>query len=502
MYVAALDVGTGGYHAAVYNDRLEVLADTYVEISYSSPHGNAALLEFDPEEFFRRGMEALASAVSEASLPPDCDLTVAVTGQRHGSVFLDSALNPLLGVANLDGRVDRETLHGWSREAPRVYRLAGRVPSEIFPAMRLVWMRREDPQRFSAIHSFLMINEWFCYRMTGNPAAEHSNTTETLLYDITAGSWSDELLEIFGLNHLHRWDLTRPGEVTGTVLPEVARGYRLPQGTKVSLSAADTQCAVVGSHAWDAGDVVVVNGSTTPVVQVCGKAILDPLGRTWVNRYTDELYLLESNAGRSGMVYRSITRALSCQDLPEALPETVLEADRLGVSGTLMPDPDAPVDFLGAPQEIRFLGEPVRVLQLLPYLMLENTAFAIAAAVEEVERTGGVPGARVFLTGGSSRSALTQALLAELLGDRSLYLTGTYDTTARGAAMVAYARVRSPGRLERGLRELPQLPGTRLVPPANLPGFSGTVRNRYARWRQSFAALRRGAELRNGGTGG
>ncbi len=493
MYVAALDVGTGGLHVAVYTAPGTVIAEAYLEIGYSSDE-TGRFLEFDPEVLFTRSMNLLAGTIRRASLPEHAQLVLAVTGQRHGSVFLDQQMQPVLAVANLDGRVDPATLQGLQEDFGKIFHLAGRIPSEIFPATRLLWMREHQREVYGRIRGFLMINEWFTYRMTGVARCERTSISESLLVSLSHAAWSDELFSIFGLSELSRWEIVPPGTIVGTLDPSVARQFGLPNHTAVSLSAADTQCAAVGSGATSAGDVVVVNGSTTPVVMVTKQPILDPLQRTWTDLYVDDLFLLESNAGRTGMVYRDMVKLLSCQELPEASIDAVFEAQRRGISANLMPDPEQSVDFHQCPQELRFTADPIAALTLLPYLMMENTAFAVAANIAELLRVTGETPRRILLTGGSSRSELTQSILAVLLADAPLFLTETYDTTARGAAMLALVAANPKLSLEEVFSEGNQHGRKPLAPPAS-SRFADVIQERYLGWRQRY----RDMALRNSG---
>lgn len=490
MYIVSIDVGTGGLHVAAYEESGQLLASDYKEVRYSSDI-MAEYLEFDPETLFQASMDLLSATIARAGIPYKETVILALTGQRHGCVFLDEKMQPVLAVANLDGRVDQETLRRFEIHRDTIYKITGRLPSEIFPALRLVWLAANQSDVFRRIHGFLMINEWFSFRLTGKPYAEKTSISESLLFDVRDASWSEQLLELFRQKDLATWPVVDPGTIVGTIQSECAGRYSLPQGALISLSAGDTQCAVIGSRAFETGDVVAVNGSTTPIVMVTDELVFDPLQRTWADLFIDDRYLIESNAGKTGMVYRGLTKALSCQELPEASPEMVFEARRLNISATLVPDPAEPIDFLGSPYEIRFTADPVQVLRLLPYLMMENTAFAIVANIDEVTRVMKMGPRRVYLTGGSSRSPLTQTIVSVLLKASPLILTSTYDTTSKGAAMLALSRVQSRLSVRDVFSSGDADNGETLYPGSVQGSFVELVRERYQQWRERFTGMKR-----------
>ena len=62
MHIAVLDIGTGGFHAALYTAGGELLTDGYQAISYRGGR-RSRNLEFDADELFLRGMRLLASLI-------------------------------------------------------------------------------------------------------------------------------------------------------------------------------------------------------------------------------------------------------------------------------------------------------------------------------------------------------------------------------------------------------------------------------------------------------
>jgi len=221
VHIIALDIGTGGLHVAVYRESGHLLADAYKVFHYASDSFPRSLV-FSPEALFADAMMQVNTTLSKAGVPDDGEFVFCITGQRHGSVFLDDRLQPVLAVANLDGRVDKETVQEFEKDSSRVYDVCGRLPSEIFPAMRLYWMERHQRELYKTIRGFLMINEWFAFRLCGKPYAEKTSVSESLLFDISRETWSDEMVSLFKQNDLERWPVVEPGSIVGSVTDEAA----------------------------------------------------------------------------------------------------------------------------------------------------------------------------------------------------------------------------------------------------------------------------------------
>src|SRR5690606_21907069 len=142
---------------------------------------------------------------------------VTATSQREGIVLTDDRGEALAGLPNIDHR-GREWEHLLQNKS-RVYQLTGRYPTSLFSAFKLVGMRERRPEIWRRTHRFMSISDWVEFHLSGVAHYEHSQASETLLYDVEAGSWSDELCGFFQLSSGLLPPLYSSGSIVGNVLP-------------------------------------------------------------------------------------------------------------------------------------------------------------------------------------------------------------------------------------------------------------------------------------------
>src|SRR5690606_2678821 len=118
-------------------------------------------------------------------------------------------------------------------------------------------------ERFS---TFMSISDWVEFRLSGVIHYEHSQASETLLYDVEAGRWSEELCSLFGFPQGILPELRSSGSLLGRILPEQARLLGISPDARVVVGGADTQLAV-RSTAPSVDDIVIVSGTTTPIIK-------------------------------------------------------------------------------------------------------------------------------------------------------------------------------------------------------------------------------------------
>lgn len=297
-----IDIGTGNVRVAVATTTGEILGIERENLQNHKDKHYPEALYFDPNELWEQILRLATKALSSASGIKILALTA--TSQREGIVLIGKQGESLIGLPNIDHR-GRE----WeSMIADRsvVYQLTGRYPTSLFSALKIVGVEKRRPEIWNEFSTFLSISDWVEYKLSGVIHYEHSQASETLLYEVAKHQWSQELCDVFKIESSVLPKLTLSGTVLGTVLPNEAASLNISQEAKVIVGGADTQLAIISTQPSE-NDVVIVSGTTTPIIQITAEYITDDQERTWTSRHTDEhSFILEANAGVTGLNYQRL----------------------------------------------------------------------------------------------------------------------------------------------------------------------------------------------------
>nr|MBA2345655.1 xylulokinase [Rubrobacter sp.] len=187
-----LDVGTGGARAlAVDAESGEILAEASAEYPLHSPHPGWS--EQNPEDWWRASKEVLGRAANEAG----GDVAgIGLTGQMHGSVFLDSSdeiIRPaLLWNDQRTGEQCRKITDSVGEE--RLISISGNPAITGFQAPKIIWLRDEEPDNYEKVSKVLLPKDYVRLRLTGEYATDASDASGTLLLDVGKRDWSPEIL--------------------------------------------------------------------------------------------------------------------------------------------------------------------------------------------------------------------------------------------------------------------------------------------------------------------
>jgi len=448
--ILVLDAGTGGGRVVAVDRAGKVRARSYRAWSYIEPAGiEMYAREFDPHEFLSMMAECCRQVVAEVGAGSVKGVTT--TGMRQGCVFLDADGEPLYGGPNRDVRgiiYTDEVEEILGKE--RAQKITGRWPPWMFVPSRLYWFREDAPDVAGKIAKVLMINDWLVHWLSGRAFSEPTNAAESMLFDVSSGAWSPEMMEAAGVKPDLVPEIRPCGQVVGEVTEKAARETGVPRGTPVITGMADTQAGLLAGGVRTPGDVGIVAGSTAPVMMVMDQPKMDPEMKLWTGCHPlPGLWVAESNSGDAGLSYRGYVEGhlgLMVDDR-DCLYEKVEElADDAGVGAMGARAFLGPViwDLLNMTPSARGglffsypLGEENAGPGVVARAILENIGFALRANLSQAAGMAGEPGT-VVIAGGMTRNGLFCRVVSSVLG-RVLRVVKEPEATALGCAMAGFS---------------------------------------------------------------
>ncbi|HVL39785.1 MAG TPA: FGGY family carbohydrate kinase, partial [Fimbriimonadaceae bacterium] len=182
-----IDVGTSGAKAVLIDQDGRVVASASAEYPLSIPKPLWA--EQDPQDWWQGVQDCLAQ------IPQTPDV-IGLTGQMHGSVFLDES-DEVIRPAILwnDQRTADECAQMDRAIGPeRLRRITCNPPLTGFQAPKVLWLRNHEPENFRRLRSVLLPKDYIRFRLTGQKLTEVSDASGTGLLDVPHRRWSLEML--------------------------------------------------------------------------------------------------------------------------------------------------------------------------------------------------------------------------------------------------------------------------------------------------------------------
>ncbi|MBM4018579.1 MAG: xylulokinase [Planctomycetes bacterium] len=448
-FLLGIDIGTSGTKTLLVDRRGRILASATVE--YPSYAPRPAWSEQAPEDWWRAAVRSIRLALRKARVRGAQVTGLGLSGQMHGSVFLDKSGKVLRRAIlwndqRTGAECDEITAAAGGRE-----RLIGLVSNPAltgFTAPKILWVRKHEPHIYEKAAKVLLPKDYVRHRLTGEFATEVSDASGTLLLDVRRRAWSKELLDLLEIDDALLPAVYESPEVSGRLTASAAEATGLAPGTPVVGGGGDQAAGAVGNGIVRRGVISATLGTSGVVFAHADAVQTDPEGRvhTFCHAVPGKWHVMGVVLAAGGSL--QWFRNTLCQDL-------VAEAKKKKV------DPYELITALAAKAPPGAHG-----LYFLPYLTGERTPHAdpyaraawiglsnmhgraeMARAVMEgatyamrdcleIIKGMGVPITEIRASGGGARSKFWRSLQADVYG-QAVSTVSSQEGPAYGVALLA-----------------------------------------------------------------
>jgi glycerol kinase len=437
--VLAIDAGTTGVTALVVASSGEIVARGYQEFPQHFPR--PGWVEHVPEEIWQATLEACREALRQV------DRTrlvgIGITNQRETVVLWDRETlgSPRRAIVWQDRRTASLCTSMATHEA-RVTELTGLRLDPYFSATKLAWIREHDEHTWAHVESGRYavgtVDSYLVARMTRglHHLTDVSNASRTLLFDLAAGDWSDELCGLFGVPRDALPELVANwGELAITD----ARSF-LDLSLPVAGIAGDQQAALFGQTCFSPGEVKCTYGTGSFILSNTGSSVVKSDAgllstAAWRSPAGETTYALEGSIFVTGAAVQWLRDGLQIVGSAaesEAIAATVSSSDGVvfvpALTGMGAPhwDPTARGLIIGLTRGTT-RGHIVRAT-------LEAITFEVRDVVATMPSVSA--GSAVKVDGGAAANNLLCQLQADQLGI-DVSRPRNVETTGLGAAFLA-----------------------------------------------------------------
>ncbi len=275
-----VDIGTSGTKTIAMRDDGVILARDTVEYPLSTPKPGWS--EQLPEDWWQATVQSIRAVLQKGGISPSDVKGIGLSGQMHGSVFLDKS-NNVIRPALLwnDQRTQAECDEIESRVGGRanLIQMVSNPALTGFTAPKILWLRNHEPANFEKTVKVLLPKDYVRFRLTGEFASEMSDASGTLLLDVKKREWCQPLLDKLQLPASLLPPVFESEVVSGKLSPIAAELLGLPVGVAVVGGGGDQAAGAVGNGIVKTGVISASLGTSGVVFAHSDEVQTDPLGR-------------------------------------------------------------------------------------------------------------------------------------------------------------------------------------------------------------------------------
>ncbi|MEO8422925.1 MAG: xylulokinase [Actinomycetota bacterium] len=486
-HVLGLDVSTTATKAVILDAGGAVHATACPEYAFETPR--PLWSEQDPQLWWDGAVYAIRAVLAGSGMHGEDVEAVGLAGQMHGLVALDRddrVLRPAIlwndQRTEIECDLIRETI---GRQ--RLISITGNDALPGFTAPKVLWVQRNEPDVWFQIAHILLPKDFVRLRLTGDHAVDRADGAGTLLFDLAARDWSEEVVDALGIDRAWLPSTYEGTAITGSISAEAAEATGLRAGTPVVAGGGDQAAAAVGVGAVEPGVVSLSLGTSGVVFATTEGPLIDPEGRlhSFCHAVPGRWHVMGVMLSAAGSLRWFRDALAPGVDFPTLVEEAndvppgsdgLLFLPYLSGERTPYPDPRARGAFIGLTAQHR-----------RPHMtrsVLEGVAFGLRDSLELMRSVGVGAFEEIRATGGGSKSPLWRHILADVL-ETTVVTTTASEGAAQGAAMLAAVSAGWFPTVEDACRQVVVL-GERVDPS---PTLTDAYSERYGRYRALYPAL-------------
>ncbi|MBD2041434.1 glycerol kinase GlpK [Microcoleus sp. FACHB-672] len=447
-YVLALDLGTTGNRAILFNREGSVVSSAYKELTQYYPQ--PGWLEHDPREIWLDTCWAMQTALQKAGVTAKDVAAIGLSVQRETCLLWDKITGrPLYNAIVWQDRRTAPLCQQLTEQghAAEIYERTGLFIDAYFSATKIAWLLEHIKQEYPPVDLNTIIagtiDTWILWNLTGGKthATDHSNASRTMLMNLAENQWDKKLLELF--------------EIPLHLMPKIQPSLGVFGHTKAELLGAEIPItAILG----DQQASLFAHGCDRPGLSKCtygtGSFLVAHTGNkvtrshyqllstvAWTQIGTDQKiqtgYALEGSMFTTGACVQWLRDGIK---LITAAADTEMMAQRVTDNGGVYFVPA--LSGLGAPHwdmnaRGAFFGITGGVQrEHLVRSVVEAIAFQVKEVVQAINQDSGTDITTLKVDGGACQNNFLMQFQADVLGipvERPVLL----DASAQGAAFAA-----------------------------------------------------------------
>ncbi len=148
-----------------------------------------------------------------------------------------------------------------------------------FTASKLAWVKENEPDIYSRIHSVMLPGDFIAMKLTGHITTSISALSEGIFWDFKTNRLSADIFDYFGFDQKLIPAIQPVFSVHGTLTADAAAACSLQKGIPVTYKAGDQPNNALSLNVMEPGEVAATAGTSGVIYGVSDALTYDPLSR-------------------------------------------------------------------------------------------------------------------------------------------------------------------------------------------------------------------------------
>jgi xylulokinase len=206
-------------------------------------------------------------------------VAIGVSAQQHGLVALDDRNQPLRPAklwCDTSTADQSEKLNRALGNADALVEQTGNVMVPGYTAPKILWLKENEPENFSATRTILLPHDYLNFWLTGERQMEYGDASGTGLLDIRSRTWCEPLAEFIDKGLLTKFPPLRSSTRPVGLLRSALREKFQLGDILVSAGGGDNMLGAIGTGNITPGRLTISLGTSGTIYTFVETPVVDP----------------------------------------------------------------------------------------------------------------------------------------------------------------------------------------------------------------------------------
>lgn len=265
-YIFTYDIGTSGCKAAIFDTKLQFIAQA--SKNYPIYYPKEGYAEQDANDFWESVKETTKNLLQKTGITPEEIIAIVYDSQANCTIPIDKKGNPLMRSINwLDVRAASITsryskgiikISGYGlRKLLMFLKISGGAPglNGKDPISHIIWIKENEPEIYKNTFKFLSVKDYVVFKSTNLATISRDLAHTAWMMDSNPGvfQWSEKILNKFKIDKDKLPEITDATEIVGNLTAKAANELGLDLSPEhpipIIVGSADLISSAIGSGA-------------------------------------------------------------------------------------------------------------------------------------------------------------------------------------------------------------------------------------------------------------
>ncbi len=270
-YILAIDQGTTGSRAIIYDNKGRIVASAYEEFRQYFPQ--PGWVEHDPIDIWKSVNNSIQKVLTK--IDPSKIAAIGITNQRETTVLWNKITNkPLYNAIVWQCRRTAKRCDELKKQKgllELVKKKTGLPIDAYFSGTKIEWILKKRTMQKSKLKdiAFGTTDAWVLWNLTGGKShkTDYTNASRTMIFNIEKLKWDKDLLKLLNIPE----NILPQVQSSSSLFGKTTKIGRLPAGIPICGIAGDQQAALFGQTCFEKGEIKNTYGTGCFILLNAGK---------------------------------------------------------------------------------------------------------------------------------------------------------------------------------------------------------------------------------------